>query len=426
MRTFILAAILAVAVLRRPPFVAFAQVPVTGFSPSTSVAAPAPTGNDNAAASPAALLSAVSPTAALLPAPARISSGDSGTARWIFIDAASKNGDYSGARSEMINDLETFLSRDPDSNDAPRARLLESELEQENGDYAQALVELLHIIREFPDSSVALEAQSTFQKLGKKRLPERFGSALITAAQAPASPDKAGRLSGMIDELAQNFGPELYAPAIREIRSFMSRFPDDPGMDKIQWDLAVLNQDEEKYSAALFDMQELLALYPRSTLVPRARYRLGGLYAELGFYEKAVGVYQKFVADYSSSPKAIPALFAIADIFTNHLKQYDMAAKTDEMIIARVPPGRAAAQALYQESRLYDCHFLFFACELDNPDQALSIYNRISDTGNMDFLDKKDAELVRSRINSLTKSLAKSKAPSAPAPTQAQPSPGGQ
>ncbi len=336
--------------------------------------------------------------------------------RWNFLEAAAKNDDYFGAESAMVDDLNLLISQNPASLEAAQERFLAASLEEREGLHEQAMVDLLHLLYEFPNADVSMQAQSMFQDIAKKRLPGRYKGAVANISQASSGLSADDRLATLIHLLVQNFGAELYGPIRGEIRGFMARFPDYSGMDRVQWDLVNLDESEGNSRAALLEAQEFLALYPRSALAEKAQFELGSLYARLGLYQKAVGAYQAFTAAYPQSPDSVSALSQIAAIFAEHLDQYEMAVKTDEMIVAQVSQGRPAAEALYQEAGLYDCRFLFFSCKLDDPAKALSVYQRIVNTGNLDFLDRKEAERVRSRINDLTKSAAKAQAPSQTAP----------
>ncbi|MDE1976126.1 MAG: tetratricopeptide repeat protein [Elusimicrobia bacterium] len=332
--------------------------------------------------------------------------------RWSFLEAAAKNDDYAGAESAMVDDLNLLISQSGASSDAAQARFLAASLEEREGLHEQAMVDLLHLLYEFPTADVSMQAQSMFQDIAKKRLPGRYKGAVANISQAASGSSSADRLAALSHLLVQDFGAELYGPIRGEIRGFMARFPDYSGMDRVQWDLVSLDEAKGNSQAALLEAREFLALYPRSALAEKAQFKLGALYARLGLYQKAVGAYQAFTAAYPQSPDAVSALSQIAAIFAEHLDQYEMAVKTDEMIVAQVSQGRPAAEALYQEAGLYDCRFLFFSCKLDDPSKALSVYQRIVNTGNLDFLDRKEAERVRSRINDLSKSGAKSQAPS--------------
>ncbi|HVC08757.1 MAG TPA: hypothetical protein VNH15_02310 [Elusimicrobiota bacterium] len=383
---------------------AFAQAPFS--APQT--ASPAPIGEQGAsssAPSSADLAAQSAPAAAQTPSPSQ-----AWTRRWSFLQDAAKNSDYAGAESAMVDDLSLLASQSPDNPGTPQARFLAASLEEREGLHRQAMVDLLHLFYEFPSAAVSLQAQSMFQDIAAKRLPSRYKAAIASVAQAPEGSSVSNRLAALINLLVQNFGAELYDATRLEIRGFMARFPDYSGMDQVQWDLSLLDQSAGNNRAALLEAQEFLALYPQSALAEKAQFVLGSLYAQLGLYQKAVGAYQSFTADYPQSPDAVSALSQIATIFAEHLDQYDMAVKTDEMIVSQVSQGRPAAQALYQEAGLYDCRFLFFSCKLDNPAKALSVYQRIVDSGNLDFLDRKEAERVRSRINSLTASQAKEQA----------------
>ncbi len=353
-----------------------------------------------------------------------VSPAQSWKARWSFLKEAAKNSDYAGAEPELVDDLDALAGQNPSADQAPQARFLAASLEEKEGLHQQTMVDLLRLLYEYPQSGVSLQAQSMFQHIANRRLPERFKSAILSAAQPASGAALSDRLASLINILVANFGSEFYEQTRAQIRSFMARFPDYGGMDQVQWNLARLQEAAGHERAALLDVQELLAVYPQSSLVQKARFEVGQIYAALRLYEKAVGAYQAFAAAYPQSSHAISALSQIATIFADHLDQYDMAIKTDEMIIAQSPQGRPAAEALYQESGLYDCHFLFFSCKLDDPAKALGVYQRIVDSGNLDFLDKSQAEHVRSRINSLTGKLAK--APAAPQEDSAAPAAVGQ
>ncbi|HVA66628.1 MAG TPA: hypothetical protein VNK24_06860 [Elusimicrobiota bacterium] len=390
---------------------AFAQAPFS--APQTAAPAPvagqglAAAGSSVSAAEPSSadLAAQSAPAAAQAPSPSL-----SWTRRWSFLQDAAKNGDYAGAESEMVDDLNLLASQNPDNADAPQARFLAASLEEREGLHDQAMVDLLHLLYEFPNADVSLQAQSMFQDIAKKRLPGRYKAAIASAAQAPSEASVSKRLAALVHLLVQDFGAELYGATRSEIRGFMARFPDYSGMDQVQWDLSLLDQSAGNNRGALLGAQEFLALYPQSALAEKVQFALGSLYAQLGLYQKAVGAYQSFTADYPQSPDSVSALSQIAAIFAQHLDQYGMAVKTDEMIVSQVSQGRPAAEALYQEAGLYDCRFLFFSCKLDDPAKALSVYQRIVDSGNLDFLDRKEAERVRSRINSLTAKQAKEQA----------------
>ena len=291
---------------------------------------------------------------------------------WNYLKDAAQDA-TEGVSAAALDDLSVFIQQHPDAPMMDEAQALLASLYARGGDSKSAMVALLRLLYEHPDSKTALRAKSDLLGLGDKNLSRKLRPALGELVKVPDSPDKAERLSVMMQRVVDSLGEALHDPIVQEIRRFQVRFPDYPKSDMVQWSLAQMQEKDSRFPAALLAYRKLIAAFPESAYRAKAQLAVGGVYADdLRDYTKAIEAYQELAAKYPESPEVLPALARMAQLFSGKLKQYELAVEMDEKIIKLFPKTDGALKAFNDEAAL-------LRDRLAKPEEAIKAYRRLTE-----------------------------------------------
>ncbi|MBI5629779.1 MAG: tetratricopeptide repeat protein [Elusimicrobia bacterium] len=272
-----------------------------------------------------------------------------------------------------IEDLDVFVEQHPDSPNRADALFILASLRQKKGDYKPAMVDLLKLLHEYPGSKMSLQAKSAFLDLAEKRLNRKLKPAAGELVRTPEAESAAERLALLLEKLSTSMEDSLYEPTALEIRRFQMRFQDYPGLDKLQWSLAQLQERSAKYAAALLSYRKLLSVYQDSPYRSKAQFAMGSLYAErLRDYKKAIEAYQELVDKYPGSGDVLPALEQTAQLFSEKLRQYELAVEVEQRIVKLFPKTPGALKAFQDMARLQ-------RDRLGRPLEAIETYKRVAE-----------------------------------------------
>jgi TolA-binding protein len=271
-------------------------------------------------------------------------------------------------RGAALESLRVFIQQNPDAASAPEALAILARAE----DFRPAMVDWLHLVYEYPQSSLAIKAKSEYLDLVNKKMSGKLKPGLSALAKSPDSEDKAERLAKLVYDLAERSGDALYDAAAAEIRRFQVRFPGYKDNDRILWSLAQLHLGNNKYAAALMTYRELLA-YQGSAYREKAQFATAELFADkLKRYRDAVDAYQAFLEQYPDSLLVPEALQRAALLYADRLDQAPLAIETYERVIKLYPKTESALKAFKAQAKLQ-------RDRLKDSDAAIKTYVRITE-----------------------------------------------
>lgn len=292
---------------------------------------------------------------------------------WEFLKARSMDTREEATETVLVQ-LSGLIRKNSDADFAPDALFLRSSLQLRLGDYKAAVVDILHIIYEYPDSKVELQAKRSLMDIIDKKMSSKIKPVLAEIAKGPGTEDKSERLAVLLKKITTQAADILYPAVLREYEGFFGRFPAFSGQDELLVSLGDLHVKNARYLSALLAYEKLLALYPESCVCIRARAQrsIGDIYASnLKDPTKAVDAYQKVTTDYPSSAEAGTAYIQIAKLEEGQ-KQYDLALDVYEKMI-KLSAGKDAALAAFKaEARL-------LKDVMSKPADAIKVYTRLAD-----------------------------------------------
>jgi len=100
---------------------------------------------------------------------------------------------------------------------------------------------------------------------------------------------------------------------------------------------------QNKPTAAVDTLENLLKHFPQATLLPQTLFNLGNLYVDQQRFDLAVARFQKILSEYSASVVGDRALFRLAEVHANGLRDFRKAQSLYEQLLKEYP------QSLYLE-----------------------------------------------------------------------------
>jgi TolA-binding protein len=120
----------------------------------------------------------------------------------------------------------------------------------------------------------------------------------------------------------------------------------------LQLVLGNLHLKKEEYLRARLAYEKLIAMYPDSRLLVKAKRSLADVLADnLKDYYGAISVYQEVAANYPGTEEAWAAYGQLARL-SERQKKYGLAVEVYEKIIALYPETPAAYDAFQSEARI--------------------------------------------------------------------------
>jgi len=192
--------------------------------------------------------------------------------------------------------------------------------------------------------------------------------------------------------------------ALPEYRKVLSDFPGTFSALQVPLQIARYYQTQKKTGEAKKAYGEARAYYEKLAAGKRntplglaAAEFLANTYFSQKKWDEGIKALQKLVAVYPKTPRAVAAMFHIAEIYQVNLNRGEQAIRTYEGILKQYPQPDIAAQALFQIGLVYQ-HVL------KQPGQAKAIYRKFL----TDYPKHKLADKVRKALQSLQRSAVHS------------------
>ena len=273
------------------------------------------------------------------------------SAEWQFLTSRASSVDED-VLEMLLEGLGDWVATNPENSGAAEAQYLKAALRAKLGDQKGALTDLLRYFYEYPGAPSAELAQKLFQETVEKKADKKLKPALLELVAASETGDTPARLSMMLQKVSAQAGQFLYEPLLREYRDFFRRFPGFAGGDMLTLALADLHRAKGEYLAARLTYERLIAVYPASPLLARAKVTLADTLADnLKDYAGALTVYQEVALMFPGTQEAwtaysrLPALAERKDLF-------ELAVEIYEKIIALYPDREEAYGSFTAEARV--------------------------------------------------------------------------
>ena len=293
------------------------------------------------------------------------------SAEWQFLTSRASSVDED-VLEMLLEGLGDWVATNPENSGAAEAQYLKAALRAKLGDQKGALTDLLRYFYEYPGAPSAELAQKLFQATVEKKADKKLKPALLELGAASETGDTPARLSMMLQKVSAQAGQFLYEPLLREYRDFFRRYPGFAGGDMLTLALADLHRAKGEYLAARLTYERLIAVYPASPLLARAKVTLADTLADnLKDYAGALTVYQEVALMFPGTQEAwtaysrLPALAERKDLF-------ELAVEIYEKIITLYPDREEAYSSFTAEARV-------LREELKNPAGAIVVLGRLAD-----------------------------------------------
>lgn len=122
---------------------------------------------------------------------------------------------------------------------------------------------------------------------------------------------------------------------------------------KEYWDSAVTLFDGENYQGCIEQYQNLIKFYPEDTLTIKALFAIAEIYKNnLKDLDNSIATYKKITEKYADSEKAPNAMFMIGYIYANDLKDYDKAKESYNNFLKTYPDHMLVPSAKWELQNL--------------------------------------------------------------------------
>ncbi|MFA5160772.1 MAG: tetratricopeptide repeat protein [Elusimicrobiales bacterium] len=291
---------------------------------------------------------------------------------WKFLNEQADNPSPELAAA-LLEDTDAWLSANGGREQAAAALIFKAEQQIKLERYKAAVATLAHHVYEFPESSLNFKAKALFNSLLDKRVDRRLRQPLLDALRGVNPSDsQTARLAKFLTDMSDIGGAEFYEPLLGEYEDFMARNPGYPKMDELLMSRAALRIRKGLYLGAVYDYERILAVYPESALLAKAKRLAGDVYyTSLKNNGRALECYQYVVDHFATSDEAGTAYNQMAKISEGD-KQYELAVDVYEKI-ARLYEGKdTASDAMFAEANI-----LFE--KLKRPQDAVNVLVRVAD-----------------------------------------------
>ncbi len=279
----------------------------------------------------------------------------------------------------LLEGIDDWLARNPDG----AGQYIRAGLRYRLGDHKGALIDLVHHFYEFPAGGSSEEAKKLFQEILDKKADKKAKPGLLELAKAVPAGDTADRLYAMLDLLPVKAGAAFYEPIMEEYRAFLNRYPGRPGNDKVAMDAADMHLNMKEYLKARFGYEKVIAVYPGSPRVPRAKLFLAVILADnLKEYDRALKVFRDITRTLPGTDQAKAAYARLPELAEKR-DQHQLAVEVYEEIIRLYPDTPEAHKAYLAAARVQ-------REELDKFPEAVAVLSRLADA----YKDSRGAEAL--------------------------------
>lgn len=292
---------------------------------------------------------------------------DTVSAEWKFLLETSAEKDED-VLEQLLAGISDWVARNPDG----AGQYLKASLRYRLGDYKGALIDLVHHFYEYPGSGSSEDAKKLFQEILDKKADKKMKPGLTALAAGVPAGDAAARLYDMLEKLPGAAGAPFYEPIMAQFRDYLNRFPGRPGNDKVAMSAADMHLNMKEYLAARLGYEKVIAMYPASPLIARAKLFLAVILADnLKEYDKAIKVFKDITVTLPGTDQAVAAYARLPELAEKQ-KQYQLAVDVYEEIIKLYPDKTEAYNAYVSEARV-------LREEMDKFPEAVAVLNRVAD-----------------------------------------------
>lgn len=150
----------------------------------------------------------------------------------------------------------------------------------------------------------SLRDQMTMMRRGGAGLPGGEGDLGTAGVQTPAASSGTGEADAMYNAAIRQYQRGSLSAARAAFQQFLTSYPSDGLAPQAHYYLADILVQEEELDDAISAFAEIPELFPTSSVVPDALYRMGVLHIELGNDEQARQILDRVVNSYGDSSVA--------------------------------------------------------------------------------------------------------------------------
>jgi len=301
----------------------------------------------------------------------------------------------------LLNELDAWLITYADEDTGDDALLLKADLQTRLGDTKGAIVTFMRHVYEYPNSDLSFTLISKLSRMIDKNISSKLKPALEKVRQGSKKTTKAERMADFLIQMSDGALDYFYEPMIQEFEAFFSKYPEYGRTDEVVLALGKFNASHAFYQSAVFQFNEIAAVYPDSPLKAQAKVLAASVYENnLRQYDKAMALFQSIVNDFPNSDAARASYVRIAQLAEKQ-SQYTLAVEAYRTLITKYPNTEDAYTAFINEAEL-------LRQKMEDPTGAVTVLAQAADMfkGNADksvkaltlaasiaAKDKKDYEL---------------------------------
>lgn len=239
---------------------------------------------------------------------------------------------------QMIKAFDTYIKYVPDSKELPTIKYRKARIFYEYNHFDEAIPLFEDLVAKHKESDLAIySANLLLDCLAIKKnfqAIERYVEVFLNMPELTKDAEfktnlskiKAGTIRRHIEELEKD---KKYKEAAYQYNRLATEYPDDPKIDEVLYNAAVLFEKAKLIGNAIKMREALIKQKPDSTLAKKAIYLIGRNYQDIAAYELAAQNYENFATKYPGEKDASIALVS-ATFFRRGLGENDAAIKDAE------------------------------------------------------------------------------------------------
>ena len=252
------------------------------------------------------------------------------------------------------DEFQKFLDRYPDGSAASEAQYKIGNLYTKRKEKLFAVASHMKNLYLYPEDHWAEKSRQEMLSIVPEKGKDRELRAKMATDVILKTEPSSARHFRYLEHLYRFEEPKLYQFTYDQFQKFLKRYPGSEEADLAQLKLAHLVNRQKLFHQAIAQYLKVVYLYPTSSLLADARYKVGYIYhQELKDYQHAVEAYEKVVSNHPESEWAENSLWYTAEIYTKELKEYGQAIRNYELFAQRYPETKRAQDSLYYAARLY-------------------------------------------------------------------------
>lgn len=284
-----------------------------------------------------------------------------------------ENMDHDKFTDILISELETYLTRYPNANDADQMQFKLATIYWDRDEKVPAFFAHMKILYTYPGSNIVTVSKDRLRSLlvrEKKFKPLRAKVDTLINPTLRHIGHENTQYQFIEDMVDLNFDP-IKEYIISACDDFLRVYPTSEHAAQVRFWFANFLDKEKKYERALAEYMKLTYLNSQSTLVVASKLKMADIYTKsLKMHKKAVLTLEEFLLEYPDDPQAPQALFQIAKINETKLKKHLEAINTYSDVAKKYPQSVEAVPSLFQAAKLYESKFKDY-------DQAIRVYTEI-------------------------------------------------